>query len=309
MAQAVADLKFLHQDIIIRHPESREITVLDGMLEVGKANFQADVIDASLERPVVIDFWAPWCAPCRALSPVLDKLAREYADRLHFVKLNTDENPELAARFSIRGIPNVKAIAGGKVISEFTGVLPEAAIRRFLDKLIPSEAEKRLALARAALDSGQPEEAERWLRSALEMDSELHAARIELAGLLCNREAFEEAEQVYGLVPERARNEQANKVATLIEQWRVARALPPMAELEEACRNDPGDLGLRLKLGERHALERRHAEALQHLLDVVKRDRGEYRDAARKAMLRIFALSEDAALVGQFRRELASALN
>ena len=283
--------------------------MIDGMLDVGKSNFQAAVIDASLERPVVIDFWAPWCAPCRALSPVLDKLAREYAGRLHFVKLNTDENPELAAQFSIRGIPNVKAIAAGKVISEFTGVLPEAAIRRFLDKLIPTEAEKRLALARAAMMAGRAEEAEQLLRSAVELDSGLHAARIELAGLLCSREAFEEAEQIYELVPERARDERAEKVATRIEQWRAGRGLPPLGELEEACRSNPGDLGLLLKLGERYALEKRYPEALQHLLGVVKGGSGDLRESARKAMLRIFALSEDAALVGQFRRDLASALH
>jgi putative thioredoxin len=296
-------------DIFTRKSEYLEKTVPIVISDVGRETFQAAVLDASHERPIVVDFWAPWCAPCRALSPLLEKLAAEYAGRIDFVKVNTDENPEIATRFAVRGIPNVKAITGGKVVSEFTGVVPEPSLRRFLDKLIPSEAEKRLAHARSAIAADRLEEAERLLNEALSLDSDLHEARLDLAEVLCRRNALEDAQRVFEEIPDRHRDERADRLAIILEQWRIGRELPSISALEAACQADPDNFEFRFQLGERYAIEGRHSEALGVLIDVVRRGRGASRESARKSMLRIFALSGDADLVGRFRRELASSLH
>src|SRR4051794_13685948 len=103
-------------------------------VDITAENFQKEVLEASRQAPVVIDFWAPWCAPCRALAPILEKLAEAYEGRFILAKLNTDELPELAQQFGIRGIPNVKAVVDGKIAGEFTGAIPESRVRAFLDK-------------------------------------------------------------------------------------------------------------------------------------------------------------------------------
>ncbi len=109
--------------------------------DVSQADFEEKVVAASSKQPVVIDFWAPWCAPCKVLKPILEKLAAEYDGKFKLAKVNSDENPEIAARYAVRGIPSVKAMVDGKIVNEFTGALPESAVRDWLDKIIPSPAE------------------------------------------------------------------------------------------------------------------------------------------------------------------------
>jgi putative thioredoxin len=283
--------------------------VSGAMVEVGAAGFEQQVLDASGQMPVVVDFWAPWCGPCRALSPVLEKLATEYAGRITFAKINSDENQEIAARFAVRSIPNVKAFVGGKVVNEFSGVIPETAIRRFLDRLIPTEGQKLLSQARQAIEAGRTAEAEQHLASALAVEPGLHAARIELAGVLAAREALVEAEALLQAVPDTALDEQAARIGVRIAQWKAASALPSLEVLQAAAAAAPDDLGVRQQLGERHAADGRHEEALEQLLVVVQRDRAGLRESARQAMLRIFMLAgAQADLVARYRRALASAL-
>src|SRR5205823_9312460 len=105
-------------------------------MEVGISNFQQEVIDSSARQPVVVDFWAPWCAPCRALTPILEKLAAEYDGRFVLAKVNSDEDPELSQRHDVRGIPSVKAFFDGEIVDEFTGALPESGVRQFLERIV-----------------------------------------------------------------------------------------------------------------------------------------------------------------------------
>src|SRR5204863_3447164 len=109
-------------------------------ITVTRQNFDALVLRASATQPVLVDFWAPWCAPCRALAPILDRLADEFAGRFTLAKLNTEDEPELAARYGVRGIPNCKLFINGEMADEFTGALPERDVRDFVDKTLPSPA-------------------------------------------------------------------------------------------------------------------------------------------------------------------------
>ncbi len=278
--------------------------------EVTDATFASEVVEASRRVPVVVDFWAPWCAPCRALKPILEKLADEHGGRFLLAKLNTDENPETAARFAIRSIPAVKGFRDGAVAAEFLGAVPESAVRAFLQQLLPTAAQKLLASARLALEAGDDTTAENRLREALAADPGLDAARLDLAELLVARDAWQDADELLSGLRAPESDERAAQLASRIALWKAAGSLPPAAELLARLQKSPRDLGLRLQLAERHAADGDFQAALDQLLEVVGADRGALRETARTTMLRIFSLAGgDTELVARYRRALASALN
>jgi putative thioredoxin len=277
--------------------------------DVTDADFEAGVIARSHEVPVIVDFWAPWCAPCRSLKPVLEKLADEYRGEFILAKVNTDENTAVAARYGIRGIPNVKAFSDGKVVSEFSGALAESAVRAFLQKLLPGPGEKLRAAARRSVSEGDFDSAEARLREAVALEPALPAARLDLVELLTARQAWTEADSVLAELPERERDERADLLASRIALWKSSQQLPPLAELASAVERRPDDLRLRLNLAERQVVEGDFEPALEQLLAVVRGDRGELRENARKRMLDVFALAQDdPELIPRYRRLLASAL-
>jgi putative thioredoxin len=273
------------------------------------AAFERDVLERSKSVPVLVDFWAPWCAPCRALKPILEQLAVEYDGKFALAKLNTDENPEVATRYGVRGIPNVKAFVDGVLADEFTGALPESGVRGFLDGLVPTEGERLRRAAAAALARGEPAAAEALLREAIALDPAGAAAHVDLAALLVAEDDHAGAEAALAAVPEEGRDERATALAAKVALWKRGQSLPDVTVLKAAIDARPDDLDARLGYAERLAADGRFRPALDELIEVVRRDRGARRERARKAVLALFGVAADQPdLVGEYRRKLAAVL-
>jgi putative thioredoxin len=288
------------------------------MIDANQTSFSRDVIEASREVPVLVDFWAPWCGPCRMLGPMLEKLEAEYGGRFRLVKVNSDENPELAAQFRVRSIPYVVAFVDGQPVDAFVGVLPEGQLRAFLAKLLPdpSEIERRKALKLA--DAGAWDEAAAALRASIALDPGNDAAPLDLATLLLERmpppvtEArINEAREVLAHVSAAAKLEARYRaLQTHLDSLAQAARLPSVDELQRRIEAQPGDLQARLDLARLYIAQRRFEPALEQLLEIVSRDRKFGDDIGRKTMLAVFEMAADQpALVSQYRRRLAAELH
>ena len=277
--------------------------------ETTTATFEQDVLERSKTVPVLVDFWAPWCAPCRALKPILEKLAVEFDGRFVLAKLDTDASPEIASRYGVRGIPNVKGFVDGEVVDEFTGALPESGVRGFIEGLVPSASETLRRDAAVAAARGDPSAAEALLREAVSLDAENPDAHVDLAALLAARDDYAGAEAALASVPDEQRDERAAALATKVALRRRGQQLPELAALKAALEARPQDLEVRLDYADRLAAEGRFRAALDELIEVVRRDRGEWRERARKTVVALFGVAADQPdLVGEYRRKLAGAL-
>jgi putative thioredoxin len=177
--------------------------------DVTDASFQTDVLDRSTDHPVVVDLWAPWCGPCRTLGPILEMVIDETGGKVELVKVNVDENPQVSTAFRVQGIPAVYAVADGKVVDGFVGAQPEAQVREFVDRLMPSDAELALEELVAAGDEAS-------LRAALEQKPDHHDAIVALAELLAARRADGDADEALALLGRIPETADTRRVAALV---------------------------------------------------------------------------------------------
>jgi putative thioredoxin len=255
------------------------------VFDVTEADFDAKVVQRSYQVPVVIDFWADWCAPCRALGPMLERAVEAREGEVELARIDVDQNPQLAAAFGVQGIPAVKAVRDGRLVDEFVGAQPPNVVDRFLDGLLPSEAE--LAAAEAAgLD---PAQAEERYREILAGDQDNVPARVGLANLLLDRD------------------EAAEAVETLKPVEHDPAAVQPLARAR--LMRQAAEEGAEFGKAAARALEGQQEDALSELLAVVREGPGERRDRARELMLDVFrVLGDDDPMARRYRRDLTSAL-
>lgn len=278
------------------------------MIDTNLSCFERDVIDASMDAPVLVDFWAPWCSPCKALGPLLEKLERDYGGRWKLVKINADTNPELVTSFTVKSIPYVVAFADGNAVAQFSGAQPEVYLRAFLDRLIPNPGDIEHRRAREAMALGNFEAAEVFLKTAVALDPANDGARLDTMRLLLERDEIDAARVHYVLLSPRAGQQSTYAaVKAQMEAADVAASLPSGEQLAVRISRDPDDLRARIDLADLNIARRDYALAFEQLLEVVARDRSFGDDLGRRKMLEVFEIAaEQGELVDEYRKKLGA---
>jgi putative thioredoxin len=276
--------------------------------DVTEADFRQTVLERSLEVPVLVDCWAPWCGPCRNLKPVLEKLVQEYGGAFVLAKLNTDEAPQISAALQIRSIPLVVLFIGGRPVDQFMGALPEGQVRAFLDKHLGPQISEADALRAEAAEAADPQQAEMLLREALRLEPGNAEVLLDLATRWIDRGALDEAEQLLGKVPQ---DQRSDRQAALLKRIALARNKPAgdPATLAARIAANPKDFDARFALAAIRAWEGNFGAAFDELLEVVLRDRADWREKARAQLVEWFEVCPDAEQVSRGRRYLGMYLN
>ena len=271
--------------------------------DVNTADFATEVLERSNEVPVIVDFWAEWCGPCKTLGPTLERLATEAGGAVELAKVDVDQNQELAQQFGVQSIPTVIAFKDGRPVNQFTGALPETQVREFMAALSPSELDVAVARAEELLDGGMDQEASAILVEVLTVDPTHQDAGVMLAGMLIDAGETTHAVEVLGTL------ESTEEVRALLAAAKMTEAADvDIASLEAAASAHPDDHGVALQLAKARAATGEHESALEALLAIVEA-RVEESDDARLAMIDVFdLLGNEDPTVATYRRKLATAI-
>ncbi len=287
----------------------------DGLVkDVTTQSFMKDVIEESRKQPVLVDFWAPWCGPCKQLTPVLEKTVRAAKGKVKLTKMNIDEHPAIPGQMGIQSIPAVIAFVNGQPADGFMGALPEGQVTAFLERLtkekIGGEEKDLLKSADAALVDGDAAGAAQIYAQVLAEEAENVHALAGLARCYVETGAIEQAKQALAMVPESKRNDPAVAAArAALDLTEQAAALGPIAELEQQVATNPLDHQARFDLALALNAKGRRLEALDHLIEIVRRDRKWNDDGARKQLVQLFEAwgpADEATVAG--RKRLSSIL-
>jgi putative thioredoxin len=277
--------------------------------EVTETTFQSEVIEKSKQTPVVVDFWAPWCGPCRALTPVLEKLVGQRGGEVLLAKVNTDEQQNLAMKYGIEALPTVVAFRNGKPTLSFQGALPEPQLVDFLDRVLPTEADKQAQKA-VDLEKTDPKAAEALYRAALKADPDQEESVLGLSRLLLDQNSLAEAaEWLERVGPGSVNGVEAEKLAARLWLQQQASDLPGESALRDKIEAEPKNAELRLQLGTVLAGAGRSAEALEMLYQAAELDRKLASGKVRETMVKIFhVVGVRSELADDFRSKLSSLL-
>lgn len=286
--------------------QTRSEHVFDATTEA----FEKDVIEASLQTPILVDLWAEWCGPCKSLGPILEKLAGEYKGAFRLAKIDVDAEQQLAAMFGVRSIPTVVLISGGQVVDGFAGALPEGQIREFLTRhgIQPAEGGEPVADAEAK-PAETPEEAINRLQQAIAADPDRAELKLDLALALMRAGRVEPAQAELDALPANlATDARAVRLRSQLELARALAGAPSLEELRSRVQADDADWEARDLLGVRLLIEGEAAAGLDQFIDILKRQRDWQDGQAKKRLLAAFATIDDAQLVSTYRRKMASLL-
>lgn len=279
------------------------------VIEVTTENFH-QILATSQQVPVLVDFWAEWCQPCKLLMPVLAKLAEEYHGKFLLAKLNTEEQQELASHFGIRSIPTVKLFRDGQPVDEFLGALPEAQIRRFLDKHIARESDAAVAQAKETLLAGDGTGALELLTAARQSDPDNPRVTLMLAQAQAALGNVQTAlDTLEDLPPDEQRKDEVARLRSQLYFEDLVANAPSAATLRSRLAKSDADSEARFQLAVRNIVDQEHEQAMQALLQLMQQDRHYGDDAAHKALVRLFELLGDDPLVSRYRARLASLLH
>lgn len=279
------------------------------IVNVTMANAKAMLIDESFQRPVLIDFWADWCAPCKTMLPILEKLANEYAGQFLLTKVNCDHEPRIAEQFGVRSLPTIMLMKDGQPVDGFVGAQTETAVRQLLEKFLPKPWDLMLQQARELIAAGDHGAALTLLRKAWDDSRKRADIGIELAGALLALKRFDEAQAQLDVIKLADRDARYQQLAAQLELQREAAKTPEIRALEEALKQAPDDAETAYQLAVQYSLNAQHREALDLLIGVLRTDR-QFRDgAAKKAVLDIIAvLGKGDPLAKEYQRKLFSLL-
>jgi putative thioredoxin len=278
---------------------------------VSAQDFQSVVIDNSFNQPVLVDFWADWCEPCKAIAPILEKLVNEYAGKFTLAKVDTEQEKELAAHFQIKSLPTMKLIMNGQIVAERSGALPEGELRAFIKPFITSESDKIMEAAMAAHEEGRFEDALELMNQALEKDPSNVDLKITIARIVFDEGDKEGALALLDNLSDDDKNkEEAVKLRAEINLADQLEDLPALDQIEQRLSEDPNDCEALLQKSHYLSANGENDEAMECLLNIIRIDRQYDDDAGRRGLLALFdMLGGEHPSVQRYRRKMFTLLH